>query len=321
MCWDQTVKTVRTTESRSDSAGRHVTAPKSAFWTTSTFRWATLSAIAVWLAFPPIGWWPLAWIAPLGWVRLIRRPQLDGRRPYVTLYLVGCLHWLLMTQWVRLPHWSAGIGWFFLAAYLAAYVPLFVGLSRALVHRLGISSVIAAPTVWVALELVRGYLFTGFSLALLAHSQIKLLPILQIASVTGAYGVSFVIMLVAAGCERSTCGPRAMQPRHKWWPIGAATGVTALIYAYGMWNLQVHPNGSGPTTRVAIIQGSWDTVFDGDPERWKSAFSEYRELSRQALATHEDIDLVVWPESMFLLDIIRYDDNVSSPPYRPRRPR
>ena len=66
---------------------------------------------------------------------------------------------------------------------------------------------------------------------------------------------------------------------------------------------------------MVIIQGSWDTVFDGDPARSQRAFAEYRELSRQAVATHKDIDLVIWPESMFSLDIIRYDDNVPSPPY------
>ena len=33
-------------------------------------------------AFPPLDLWPLAWVGPIPWLLLIRRPTLDGRRPY-----------------------------------------------------------------------------------------------------------------------------------------------------------------------------------------------------------------------------------------------
>ncbi|MGA2069480.1 MAG: apolipoprotein N-acyltransferase [Thermoguttaceae bacterium] len=40
-----------------------------------TFTQAMLGAVGLWAALPPLGLWPLAWIAPLCWVRLIRRPE------------------------------------------------------------------------------------------------------------------------------------------------------------------------------------------------------------------------------------------------------
>ena len=81
----------------------------------ATFWIAVITGMMLWAAFPPLKLWPLAWVAPAGWVWLARRPRLAGRRPYLQLYLAGCVHWLVMTQWVRLPHWSAMFGWWVLA--------------------------------------------------------------------------------------------------------------------------------------------------------------------------------------------------------------
>ena len=288
------------------------------FWATSTFRWAMLSATAVWLAFPPVGLWPLAWVAPIGWLRLIRMPELDGRHPYVLLYVAGYLHWLLMTQWIRLPHWSAGIGWFFLAAYLASYVPLFVGLTRILIHRWGLSPVLAAPTTWVALELARGYVLEGFSLALLAHSQVAWLPILQLASLTGAYGISFLIVFIAAAVERTIRWQAGPPVR---WPWGVATCVMAAAYGYGQWVLQAKPQEPNATATVALIQGSADTEFDQDEKEalaWiERTFHEYRNLSLRAVNDHRGLDLLIWPESMFATycPIVRYDEGEPNPSY------
>ena len=47
-------------------------APPSARWYRSTAALAMLSGMLLYAAFPPLGWWPLAWIAPLGWLLLIR---------------------------------------------------------------------------------------------------------------------------------------------------------------------------------------------------------------------------------------------------------
>jgi hypothetical protein len=40
---------------------------------TLTFRCAFLGAVLLWAALPPVDLWPLAWIAPIPWVLLIRR--------------------------------------------------------------------------------------------------------------------------------------------------------------------------------------------------------------------------------------------------------
>src|SRR5690606_33087836 len=66
-----------------------------------------LGGLLVWLALPPAGWSALAWIALVPWIHLIRDPRPFTARHYRHLYLVGLVHWLVMIQWIRLPHWSA----------------------------------------------------------------------------------------------------------------------------------------------------------------------------------------------------------------------
>ena len=56
----------------------------------------------------------------------------------------------------------------------------------------------AAPIVWVATELGRTHIFSGFPWVLLGYSQTSVLPIAQLASVFGVYGVSMLVASVSA---------------------------------------------------------------------------------------------------------------------------
>mgnify|MGYP007000183003 len=78
------------------------------------------------------------------------------------------------------------------------YLPLFVGVSRVAVHRFKVPLVIVAPIMWTGVEFFRGHMVTGFLMAALAHTQHGWLAIIQCSDLCGAYGVSFLIMSVAA---------------------------------------------------------------------------------------------------------------------------
>jgi apolipoprotein N-acyltransferase len=260
----------------------------------STFTLALLGGLLLWLAFPPVGAWPLAWIAPVPWVLLARRPWLPGRRPYLALWVAGFAFWMGVLHWLTLPHWATNFGWVALSFYLAFYLPVFVGLTRVAVHRCGVSVVLAAPVVWTGLELARGHLLTGFTMASLGHTQTAWIELIQVADLAGAYGVGFVIMLVAACLGRML--PCDGRPR-AFWPLVLAVATLAAVLAYGAWRTSAPP---GPVVaKVALIQGSIDTTFEYNPHRAQEVFSQYHGLTRQALAEHPDVDLIVWPETMF----------------------
>ena len=282
------------------------------------FQVATGAAVALWLAFPPIGWSFLAWIAPAGWVYLARKPSLVSGRPWRWLYVVGLIHWLFMVQWVRLPHWTAFFGWWVLAGYLAVYLPIFVLTTRHMIHIWRWPSVVAAPVVWVAIEFARGYAATGFSLSLLSHSQVAIPTLIQVADLGGAFGLSFVMVTVAAFLEVFM-----VRRQPGWWKPALFAGMSvAAVWGYGHRKISQSFSektiDEKPSAKIALIQGVYDTIFDNDPDRAQSrsdrAFADYIRLSEEALRREPDLDLIVWPESMFnKVGDVRYEEPFSVP--------
>jgi apolipoprotein N-acyltransferase len=294
------------------------------FWRGGTLWIALAGSILLWASFPPLNLWPLAWVAPLPWLWLVVAPQLPGRRPYVALWLAGLVHWLLLLQGIRLAHPALYGGWFALSAYLGIYLPLFIGLARVAVGRLRISLVIAAPVVWVGLELLRGHLITGFSLAVLAHTQAEWTTVLQISDLAGAYAVSFVMLSVAAAIMSLASELVATPSRSL---LRAATpAVYALVLfactlAYGSWRLAQPPARPGAgTLRVALTQGSRDTQLESDAdlaaEYLRETFSHYQSLADHARRDNSRLDLVIWPESMFVVPEVLRADGSQTPPTR-----
>ncbi len=274
-------------------------------WYCGPFSLTMASGLVLWAAFPPLDWWPLAWIAPLFWLVLIRRERLGDKRPYLAVWLGCTLHWLIMLYGIRLAHPALNLGWVAMSAYLAVYPLLFIGLARVAVHRLRISIVLAAPTVWTGMELARGYAITGFSMALLGHTQVRWTTLIQMSDIFGAYGVSFLVMFVAASAARmlptAWRTPAGTQPRFTLWPLPAMVFALAAVVCYGKFRLRDSDTlpPSEPALHVALVQCSFDTSYELDLKRSKEMLVKCLKLSRKAVADHPNLDLVVWPESAF----------------------
>ena len=311
-----------------DSAPRPMSQSRQTFYV--ALGCSLLAGLILWAAFPPFNLWPIAWLGPLPWVYLILRPQAMTRWAYFGIWVGGLVHWLLMLQGIRLAHIGLYFGWVLLAAYLALYLPLFVGLCRVAVHRLRISAVLAAPVVWVGLELARGHIVTGFSAGLLSHTQTDWPALLQIADVFGAYGVSFVMMLVTAAVGQTLFAGRLLVgakppstaekgrshehdlatmfgPLAKYWTPLVAALVLVGTLAYGYFRLvENHPGKESDSLTVALIQGSRDVHVDMTSEDAVERMDHYVELTQQAHRENPLLDLVIWPESMFRLPEISF---------------
>lgn len=259
----------------------------------STLPAALLGGALLWAALPPLNWWPLAWLAPVPWLLLARLERLPGRRPYLALWLAGFAFWMAALHWLRLPHWTTSFGWVALSAYLGVYLPVFVGLLRVAMHGWRWPLTFAAPVVWTGLELVRAYLLTGFLMGSLGHTQSRWLALIQLSDLTGGYGVSFVVMLGAA----AIAGVWPPARKRAFVGLAVAALVVAACLGYGIRRMLPPSIAEGP--QVALIQGSIDTMFDGDPERSQRIFTQYRALTDRALKANPNAALVVWPESMY----------------------
>jgi apolipoprotein N-acyltransferase len=262
------------------------------------FQCALLGGVLLWAAFPPLnlGW--LGWVATIPWAALVLHPHAISARGYWFIWFAAWLHWALLLQGIRLAHPALYLGWLALSAYLAVYLPLFIGGSRTLIGVWKIPAYFAIPFVWVGLEYARAYIASGFSTASLSHTQVETPLVMQIASLGGAYAISFLMLLVTTSLAL-------------WWPAfqqtrwncvtGTIFSVAAFVFTivFG-WRCLAHKPSveRSEVLRVLLVQGNIDTVLDHNPERPRQMFSHYRELTLGHLSeAKRDYDLIVWPES------------------------
>ncbi|MBI1893715.1 MAG: apolipoprotein N-acyltransferase [Candidatus Rokubacteria bacterium] len=165
---------------------------------------AVCSGLALTAAFPTWDFDLLAWVALTPLLAVLSRVS-----PVQGVGLGWCagfiffstlLPWLThtMTTYSTLSLPLALLVLFGLAATLGGYVALFSWAQALLCRRLGPDGLLLAPPLWVAIEWLRGHLFTGFPWGLLGYSQYGELRLIQIAAWTGVYGVSFLLVLVNA---------------------------------------------------------------------------------------------------------------------------
>ncbi|MDP6442342.1 MAG: apolipoprotein N-acyltransferase [Pirellulaceae bacterium] len=260
------------------------------------------AGLLMWASFPPLNWWPLAYLATAVWAGLVRVEHLSGRRPYLAIWVGALVFWLLLLQGIRLPHLALYAGWFALSAYLAVYVPLAIGLARVAVRRLRWPMIVAAPVVWTAGELIRGRFLGGCTSGMVGHTQIEFLELIQIADFAGAYGVSFLVVLVGA-CLAQVLPMNGQ--RYNPWPIAVAVAALAGACVYGGVALQqiaASLDPSRPSVEIALVQGDTDVIFTSDIERNVRAYRECRALAADARAENPNVRLIIWPESMFVAD-------------------
>jgi apolipoprotein N-acyltransferase len=282
-----------------------------------------LTAALMWGAFTPLDFGPLAWLCLIPLLALVRieRPV---KRMYLGVYAGGLAFWVATLQWMRLGDPTMYLAWLALATYLALYFPLFVGLTRTAVWRLNVPLTIAAPVVWVGLELLRGYLMTGFSWYYLAHTQHRWIELIQISDLVGSYGVSFLLalhagcaaeLLPAAWFARLGLFPPALTDKTLWVPssrgrivrVTACLGLLAAALVYGYVRRSGVEFGAGP--RVALVQGNFTSSVKHDPESWVKIQRRHEWLTLQAVK--EQPDLIVWPETMFRWPLLDVSLNVS----------
>lgn len=282
-------------------------------WYQATVSWTLAGGLLLWLALPPLQIAPLAWLAPVFWIQLIRRKTLAGRRPYRAITLAGFAFWIAAIHWMALPHWTAGIGMVVLSVYLAFYFPVFIGLSRVAVHRLRIPVMVAAPVVFTGLELARAHLFSGFLMAALSHTQYQWIELIQISDLSGAYGVTFLMVLVAASLARMLpSGDRGFAV----WPLVPAVVAMGVCLGYGFYRMTGDHVRGGDKPVIALIQGTIDTEFGVDQNEVKQrTYRQYLRLSRKAADENPHLDLIVWPESMYPTPWIDYEDGAEIPPW------
>jgi apolipoprotein N-acyltransferase len=295
----------------------------------SAWLLVALSALLQVLIFPLPGLYILSWfaLAPLILAVLRARPagelEIDGSvklraaspwQAFLLAYVCGVLwfagtcYWIFgtMRQFGGMSTPLALLALFLFCLYLGLYHGLF-GLLLGLMAGPGRDyrrALVAAPFLWVAVELARTRI-TGFPWNLLGTAQVDNVPLCRIATWTGVYGISCEIVLVNVAVAAAFLVPRQKR---------AALLVAALAAAAVLQSGRlIEPPPAVANREALLVQQNIPIAVRWTPDYFDRTLSELTSLtlksvedsagqvssgpasSGQGLTTKPD--LIIWPES------------------------
>ena len=264
-----------------------------------TYALALFSGILLALSFPRYGHPAFAWIAliPLLVALAGRAGTYTAFKLGLTAgvtYFVGTIYWTgtVLQGFGGLPVPLAYFAMLLLALYLALFPALTAVITVRLVQSAGPRALLLVPAVWVSTEYLRGYLFGGFPWVPLGNSQVTVLPVAQLASGTGVYGLSALVAFVNGALAWGILS----RGRERIAAIAAAALVVASV---GTWGAMRIADGSlarqGPVIRIGLIQGNIAQEDKWNPSEARRIFTTYIAMTRDAV--RRGAEFVIWPES------------------------
>ena len=300
----------------------------------SDFRWrALLAAVAgvLWAAaFPKIGIAGLGWLAP-GAMLAVTLGR-SGGESFRLGYIAGLAHHLALLYWLLLIPVPVApiVGWLALSAFLSLYPALWVWMAwrffparfdetsagwRPAIDRFLTTTVrqrilwsLACAIAWVAIEMARARIFSGFPWNFLGGSQYRMLPLIQISAFTGTYGVSFLMVWFSCSLFGALLRLSRQPEKQRAWAaeVLPAALVVSLVVGWGLRQMLV-PMPKQPLLRVALVQPSIPQTQIWNPSESASRFQQLLALSEQALTNKPD--LLIWPEAA-VPGLLRFDTNL-----------
>ena len=206
------------------------------------------------------------------------------------------LGWLHHVTWLGLFLLGPIVGAWIGVWYLAAWWTLPRMLGRPTMVRL--LALLGLAGVWVLIEWTRTWFLGGFPWLPLAASQWQRASILQVASYTGAYGVSFVLVAVNVGFAAYAHrlfreGETGLRKRSQEFFLAMFLLLVCLsIHVQEAFNRN---RFTAPVARVAFVQPYIPQAEKWDPATGPAILRVLQQTNRAAAATRPD--LILWPEA------------------------
>lgn len=219
----------------------------------------------------------------------------------------GSMYWVVIAMHLygQIPVGLSMLIMCLLTLYLGLYLALYAGGVSWITRNAPRWLWVAAPSLWVTLEFLRTHLLTGLPWVLLGYSQYQWLTVIQIADLTGVYGISFLVVLInsvlASFLDWHRIQGRA-SPAFAWWSYfpWRVVGLSSLIFlgvlVYGHRQLARESvlNATAPTLRIGVVQANIDQARKWDEAYREATIRRYASLSHQL---DNLVDLAIWPEA------------------------
>ena len=279
------------------------------FWR-SGYLIAIVAGLLLTAAFPKFGVAGFAWVAPALMVAAARGK--GGADAFRVGYVAGLAHFLTSLYWLMLmPVTGLPIlAWVALCAYLAFYFGVWTWLlsrwgerPREPLFQTSDGSSVASPhqtwsyrflwslggaASWVALEMVRARLLSGFPWNFIGVSQYQMVPLIQIASVTGVYGVSFLVVWTSLSLYSAASMVLQRPNTRLIWQAEIILPFSAVVALFVFGFVCLSGGNPAPSLRLTLIQPSFPQTLIWNPAEDARRFQQLLVLSQEALrATNE----------------------------------
>lgn len=269
---------------------------------------SVISGVLLVLAFPRFGLYPLAYVALVPLLLAVRRSRsiFDSA---VSGMLCGSIFFGGVLFWINtLSRWAgpwAYLSWISLAVFQAVFLAIFAGASKYLARLSLKLDIILIPLLWTAVEWIRSLGPFGVTGGGLGYSQAGFLQVLQLASLAGIYGISFLIVLVNEAIAEFVFDKNIKA-------LAAAFLILIMVIGFGQYRINVFRD-TGREIKIAVIQGNIPQDKKMDYGTIYGIVDVQEALSKKALPLKPDI--VIWPETAvttYLFDSERIRPQISA---------
>ena len=248
---------------------------------TLPFILPAISGLLLVLTYPIFNFKFLAWIALVPLFFSLEKNNIKERflKGYIFgfVFFCGTLYWLFG---ITVPGTIAGV------LYLSIAPAIFTSICR---YRNAMQYAVITPAAWVLSEYLRAHIFTGFPWVLLGYSQSFNLSVIQIADVTGVYGVSFLIVLVNIGIYFTL-----KKTPNRFYVLFFIFIIFVITSSYGYNRMRLqYPSQE---LKISAIQGNIPQEDKWDPANKQSIFRKYKTLTLDAIKKDKS-NFILWPET------------------------
>ena len=258
------------------------------------------SGILLALGTPSIGIWQLSFISFISFIPLlfaVENQFYHGKASFCRMFFIGflfsylyavsCFYWITNMSWVAM---------FVIAAIYALIYGLFApGIALALKIGLGRTALsLWTVFLWVSLEVVLSDIFLPIPSMAVGYLVWPLSSMIQVADLTGAFGVSFWVIIVNVLIfSLLKDGLKKSVPF-----LGVTVLVTCFIAGYGFVKLPVKSDSSRASFSIDTVYTAILSKDKKDKDSRKKIFEILKQKTIQSInVSGHHPDLVVWPET------------------------
>ena len=250
-----------------------------------------LGAVAA-LGYPPLGFWPIAFLAIAAAIAIFRRAS-TTKDAAILGWLFGWAHLSVANNWIataftfqsEMPHF---LGWV-AVPLLCVYLALYPAIAAAATHRLaGKAGLLAYGAMfagmWVVTEWLRSWVFTGYPwppLGLIALGRWDTPGLAAVLPWMGTYALSGLVIVIATALVWAATNRK--------WVVG---GIAVLALTLAM--ILPDPTREKGTLRFTLVQPLLLQDEINDASKFEEQFAR---LAGLTVPSTMDQRLVLWPES------------------------